>query len=281
MKLIESIYEIKKDYNLFLFDQWGVIHNGEKLYSNVEKIFKDLLDDNKLIYIVSNSGKKSSDNIGRLQKMGANYILKAEIITSGDVCLDYLNKKIGPCKDIGQNFYPIGIDYPLLKDTQFKKVNNIEDSDFLLLTTTSGFKDFKRAHSLMEIALKLEIPLVCSNPDVLGIHGKDIHPSTGDLALHYNKIGGKTLVFGKPEIEIYEYVQSKSKVDKDKILMVGDSLFNDIAGANNFKIDSLLIKNGIHKENFSEKTSDIDIINTIKSDSQITGVPDFIINELK
>jgi ribonucleotide monophosphatase NagD (HAD superfamily) len=63
--------------------------------------------------------------------------------------------------------------------------------------------------------------------------------------------------------------------------MIGDSLFNDIAGANNFGIDSLLIKNGIHKKNFSEKISDIDIIRSIKSDMQITGVPDFIINELQ
>ena len=281
MKFIDSIYEIKKEYNLFLFDQWGVIHNGVNLYPNAEKIFKDLLEDNKLIYIVSNSGKKSSDNVERLQKMGAHYILKTEIITSGDVCLDYLNKKKSPCKNIGQNFYPIGIDYPLLKDTQFKKVNNIEESDFLLLTTTAGFKDFKDAHSQMEMALKLEIPLVCSNPDILGISGKDIHPSTGDLALYYKKKGGKTFVFGKPEVEIYEYIYSKSPVNKDKMLMVGDSLFNDIAGANNFGIDSLFIKNGIHTENFSEKTSDIDTIYSIKADSQTTGVPNFIINELK
>ena len=115
MKFIDSIYDIKEKYNLFLFDQWGVIHNGISLYPNVEKIFKDLLEDNKSIYIVSNSGKKASDNIERLQKMGAFYILKTEIITSGDVCLDYLNKQKGSCKDIGYNFYPIGIDYPLLK----------------------------------------------------------------------------------------------------------------------------------------------------------------------
>ncbi len=281
MKFIDSIYDIKDKYNLFLFDQWGVIHNGENLYPNVEKIFKDFLKDNKLIYIVSNSGKKSSDNIGRLQKMGANYILKTKIITSGDVCLDYLNKKKGNCKNIGQKYYPIGIDYPLLEDTQYKKVNKIQEANFLLLTTTAGFKDFKIAHNQMKTALELEIPLVCSNPDILGISGKDIHPSTGDLALFYNNIGGKTIVFGKPEVEIYEYVYSKSSVNKDKMLMVGDSLFNDIAGANNFGIDSLLIKNGIHKENFSEKTSDVDTISSIKSDLQITGVPDFIINELK
>ncbi|MAV82389.1 MAG: TIGR01459 family HAD-type hydrolase [Pelagibacteraceae bacterium] len=281
MKCLESLYDIKNEFNVFLFDQWGVIHNGENLYPNAERIFKDLLEENKLIFVVSNSGKKSSDNIGRLQQMGAKHILKTEIITSGDVCLNYLTENKGPCKDIGKNYYPIGIDYPLLKDTNFNKTTNLEHADFLLLTSTAGFHDFENAHKEMKIALKLNIPLICSNPDILGISGKDIHPSTGDLAIFYKKIGGKTYVFGKPGIEIYEYVQAKSLKNKDEILMIGDSLFNDIAGANNFGIKSLLIKNGIHKKNFSEKISDIDTIHSIKSDLQVTGMPDFVIDELK
>ena len=76
MKSIESLHEIKKNYTVFLFDQWGVIHNGKNLYPNVEKIFKDLLEEDKLIYVISNSGKKSSDNIRRLQQMGAENILR-------------------------------------------------------------------------------------------------------------------------------------------------------------------------------------------------------------
>ena len=281
MKYIESIHEIKKDYEVFLFDQWGVIHNGKNLYTNVEKIFENLLNENKSIYIVSNSGKKSSDNIGRLKQMGANYILKTEIITSGDVCLNYLIENKGHCKDIGKTYYPIGIDYPLLKDTKFNKTSNLAEADFLLLTSTAGFNDFVNAHNQMKIALKLNIPLICSNPDILGISGKEIHPSTGDLALYYEKIGGKTYKFGKPGREIYEYVHAKSCKNKNEIIMIGDSLFNDISGANNFGIDSLFIKNGIHKKNFSENISDIDTINNIKSDLQVTGIPDFIIDELK
>ena len=281
MKSIESLHEIKKNYNVFLFDQWGVIHNGKNLYPNAEKIFKDLLEEDKLIYVISNSGKKSSDNIPRLQQMGAENILKTEIITSGDVCLHYLSENKNPCKDLGLKFFPIGIDYPLLNNTQFIKVHSLADANFLLLSSTSGFYDFENTHSLMKTAIKLEIPLVCSNPDILGISGNIVHSSTGDLVLYYKKNGGKTYSFGKPGVEIYDFVQSKSLRHKDEMIMIGDSLFNDIAGANNFGIDSLLIKNGIHKKNFSEKISDIDTIHSIKSDMQITGVPDFIINELQ
>lgn len=281
MKSIDSLYDIKDRYNVFLFDQWGVIHNGRKLYTSVEKIFQTLLDENKLIYIVSNSGKKSSDNLKRLKQMGAKNILRSELITSGDVCLNYLSENKGCCKDIGDNFFPIGIDYPLLKDTRFKKVNRIENANFLLLTTTAGFNDYENGYNQMKAAIKLNIPLVCSNPDILGISGDDIHPSTGDLAVFYKKMGGKTYLFGKPGNEIFEFVQNKSAKNKEEIIMIGDSLFNDIAGANNFGIDSLLIKNGIHKKNFCEKIPDIDTIHNIKSDLQITGIPNYIMNELK
>ena len=64
------------------------------------------------------------------------------------------------------------------------------------------------------------------------------------------------------------------------MIMTGDSLFNDIAGANKFGIDSLLIKEGIHRESFSENISDIDIIKNIKSDLQLTGRPDYIMDEI-
>ena len=69
-------------------------------------------------------------------------------------------------------------------------------------------------------------------------------------------------------------------VKKNQMIMIGDSLFNDIAGANKFGIDSLFLKEGIHRESFSENISDIDIIKNIKSDLQLTGRPDYIMDEI-
>ena len=63
--------------------------------------------------------------------------------------------------------------------------------------------------------------------------------------------------------------------------MIGDSLFNDIAGANSFGIDSLLITSGIHKKEFMQNIPTKDIIDNIKSDFQITGKPDYIMDKLK
>ena len=42
-------------------------------------------------------------------------------------------------------------------------------------------------------AIEMKLPLVCSNPDILGVSGENIHPSTGDLAVKYKKWEGRHL----------------------------------------------------------------------------------------
>jgi ribonucleotide monophosphatase NagD (HAD superfamily) len=69
----------------------------------------------------------------------------------------------------------------------------------------------------------------------------------GLLAEYYEKIGGKVKYFGKPHKNIYEFC-FKLLNEKNKILVIGDSLENDIMGANSQNLDSLLITNGIHRD---------------------------------
>ena len=79
----------------------------------------------------------------------------------------------------------------------------------------------------------------------------------GTIADLYDNLGGKTFSLGKPSIKIYQEATRKiDKINKKKILAVGDSIFHDIKGANLFGIDSLLITSGIHQSYF-HKTNPI------------------------
>ncbi len=69
----------------------------------------------------------------------------------------------------------------------------------------------------------------------------------GLLAEYYESIGGKVVYFGKPHNHIYEFCYKKIK-ENNNILVIGDSLENDIKGANKQNLDSLLITDGIHRE---------------------------------
>ena len=82
-------------------------------------------------------------------------------------------------------------------------------------------------------------------------------------------MGGEVVYFGKPYPEVYN--QSTNNKNK-KILSIGDNLNTDIKGANLLNYDSLLISNGVHKneiiDNGIEKVSKQyeSIVNFIQSD---------------
>lgn len=281
IKEIQSLLDLIDDYDLFLFDQWGVIHDGKNIFPKAEEVFLHLQNLKKQAVIISNSGKKSSDNISRMKKLGAKNTLNVPLITSGDVCRDLLVNKKNYFKNLGDKYFVVATEYPLLSETQYQQVHSLEKSDFLLLCTTTNFDGYDLIDNIFNEAINLKLPLVCSNPDVLGISGEDIHPSTGDLAIKYKKMGGKTHIIGKPGDEIFDFALNRTGIDKIKTLMIGDSLFNDIYGANQFNIDSLLITSGIHKKDFLVNKTIEDIIKDIHSDFQNKGNPNYIMEILK
>ena len=281
IKEVKSLLDLINNYDLFLFDQWGVIHDGKKIFPKAEEVFLHLQNLKKQVVIISNSGKKSSDNISRMKKLGAKNTLNVPLITSGDVCRDLLVNKKNYFKNLGDRYFVVATEYPLLSETQYQQVYSLEKSDFLLLCTTTNFDGYDLIDNIFHQAINLKLPLVCSNPDVLGISGEDVHPSTGDLAIKYKKMGGKTHIIGKPGEEIFEFALNKTGIDKIKTLMIGDSLFNDIYGANQFNVDSLLITSGIHKKDFLANKTIEDIIKDIHSDFQNKGNPNYIMEILK
>ena len=68
VKKLLSLKEISEHYDTYYFDQWGVVHDGINIFNEAEQVFSYLQSLNKKIYIISNSGKKSSDNTNRLIK---------------------------------------------------------------------------------------------------------------------------------------------------------------------------------------------------------------------
>lgn len=281
IKEIQSLLDLIDDYDLFLFDQWGVIHDGKNIFPKAEEVFLHLQNLKKQAVIISNSGKKSLDNISRMKKLGAKNTLNVPLITSGDVCRDLLVNKKNYFKNLGDKYFVVATEYPLLSETQYQQVHSLEKSDFILLCTTTNFDGYDLIDNIFNEAINLKLPLVCSNPDVLGISGEDVHPSTGDLAIKYKKMGGKTHIIGKPGDEIFDFALNRTGIDKIKTLMIGDSLFNDIYGANQFNIDSLLITSGIHKKDFLVNKTIEDIIKDIHSDFQNKGNPNYIMEILK
>tara|TARA_B100001123_G_C14346082_1_gene645134 strand:- start:57 stop:509 length:453 start_codon:yes stop_codon:yes gene_type:complete len=92
--------------------------------------------------------------------------------------------------------------------------------------------------------------MICTNPDLIVDRGKKRELCAGSVAMTFEEIGGNVIYFGKPYPEVYnQSIQTKEK----KIIAIGDNLNTDIKGANNMNYDSLIITNGIHKNEFKKE----------------------------
>src|SRR5690606_20549385 len=91
-----GLYELMDSYDGFIMDQWGVLHNGVKPYEGVVDVLNHLRQHKKQVIILSNSGKRSKDNIERLRKLGLKSTLYKEVVTAGEVAWRGLNAQKEP-----------------------------------------------------------------------------------------------------------------------------------------------------------------------------------------
>jgi HAD superfamily hydrolase (TIGR01459 family) len=98
--------------------------------------------------------------------------------------------------------------------------------------------------------------MVCGNPDVVVERGETLLYCAGAIADLYAKQGGDVLYAGKPYAPIYDLALQLAerargkKVDKKRVLAIGDSVRTDFSGAASYGIDCLFVTAGIHSAEF-------------------------------
>ena len=249
----EGLSSIVDNYQLFYIDLWGVIHNGIKLHDEAINVLKQISKKNKDYVLLTNAPRPKSSVKVFLEKLGMDKEISDHVFTSGEAALNYLKKNF-----FDKTFFHIGPprDFDLFKDFEKNKSNDIEKSEYFLCTGLfeNKEKDLVFYKNLFEKNLKKK--MICTNPDLIVDRGVTRELCAGSVAMVFEKMGGDVVYFGKPYPEVYN--QSIDNKDK-KILSIGDNLNTDIKGANLLNYDSLIISNGIHKneikENGIEKTS--------------------------
>ncbi len=248
MKELNHLSDIYKNYDTFVIDLWGVVHNGMVLNSKAIEAIKQLNNKSKKIVFLSNAPRPSSKVINFLLKMNMDRKYLSNVITSGEAAMHAINEN-----QFGKTFYHLG---PPRDTSVFEKVKDnktsLEICDFILCTGL--FDEHENDLEYYKNFLKKYVSkkLVCTNPDLIVHRGNEEELCAGSVAKVFEELGGEVVYFGKPHKEVYKMCFDTN----DKVLAIGDNLRTDIKGANNLNIDCIFITEGVHRDEF-EDTSEL------------------------
>ncbi len=243
----EGISSIVDKYQLFYVDLWGVVHNGVSLHIEAIKVLQEISKRKKNYILLTNAPRPNYAVKSFLEKLGMEKEIRDHVFTSGEAALIYLKKNLSD-----NFFFHVGPprDFDLFKNFEDMKSENIENCDYILCTGLFDDydQDLKYYKDLFE--KNIQKKMICTNPDLIVDRGNTRELCAGSVAMVFEKMGGEVVYFGKPYPEVYNLsTDNKNK----KILAIGDNLNTDIKGANLLNYDSLLISNGIHKNEIKEK----------------------------
>jgi len=237
----EGLKSIISNYDIFYIDLWGVVHNGITLHKNAIGALKEIAKAKKEYVLLTNAPRPNKIVKTFLEKMGMNEEIREKVYSSGEASLSYLKKNY-----LGQKFYHIGPprDFDLFVEFEKNKGKDIHESDYLLCTGL--FENQEEDLNYYKELFKDHVnkKMICTNPDLIVDRGRKRELCAGSVALAFEKMGGEVIYFGKPFPEVYN--QSINNNGK-KVLSIGDNLNTDIKGGNLLNYDTLLISNGIHK----------------------------------
>jgi HAD superfamily hydrolase (TIGR01459 family) len=255
-RLIDGMRELAPDYDGFLLDLWGVVHDGTAPFPGVLDCMSRLIAAKKRVVLLSNAPRRADDVVRRIAAIGVPEGLYHGVMSSGEEAWQHLAQRDDPFyAALGRRVLHIGSerDMEIREGLDFDFVETPADADFLLNTGPVGWEDTIADYApVLDAARASGLPMVCANPDLVVIHNGRAALCAGALAEHYERIGGRVRWHGKPYPSVYDSCLALMGIaERRRILAIGDSLRTDIAGAAGAGIDALLIAGGIHAGEFT------------------------------
>ncbi|MDR0423515.1 MAG: HAD hydrolase-like protein [Rickettsiales bacterium] len=247
-RIFNNILEIKENFDLFLFDAFGVFWNGANFLKGSIESMQQLVDNGKTVCILSNAPTISENTVKTFEQKGMiRGIHYNEFLTSGDAIRDaIINNKIkfkqNPyARKVYQFGYPNRI---LFANTDYIEVDNINNAELIYISTSTIKKEqyeklknkfgnvlFESKKSvegderwnttdgtvfddMIKIIADSKLPILNANPDFVaneGVKNSNIINfviKQGYIAESLRKQGAEIIEYGKPHKEIYDFIFS-------------------------------------------------------------------------
>jgi len=227
-----------KNKKIVFSDLDGTIYLGPELIQGAKQ-FLDYLDTIGIqTYFLSNNSSRSKlDYVKKLSGMGIN-TTPSKIILSTDGVIDFLvRKKVKDTYIVGtRSMIDMFAEAGINPDSPSPK--------YVVL----GFDTELVYEKLKKAAFYLldDIPLLATHPDLVCPTPQGPIPDIGSMLALFEKATGKKAlkIFGKPNVEMVQYMMKKHQVNHREVVMVGDRIYTDMELAERLGCDFFLVLSG-------------------------------------
>ncbi|GAC1342725.1 MAG: TIGR01459 family HAD-type hydrolase [Acetobacteraceae bacterium] len=258
MKFLEGFAEIAGEYDGFVLDLWGVVHDGVNPIAGAPECLAALHAAGKRVVLLSNAPRRGSVICRQLEKMGIPAAHYSGVMTSGEAThLVLRDRPDAWYRALGERVFHIGPerDRTLVDGLEIQSVDDPAEATFVLNLGPDHLADPSESSKydpVLQRCAEHQLPMICANPDLEVIRGGVRVMCAGMLALRYLEMGGDVRMLGKPDPHIYTPVMDLLDLPKARVLAVGDALRTDIAGAAASGLDSCWVLGGLHGEHLGD-----------------------------
>lgn len=272
---IETLKDVASDYDAIVFDQWGVLHDGTSAYVGAVEAMGTVAPAH--VGVLSNSGKRAAPNIARIADMGFDVSVIDHVMTSGEAL--WQDMAAGTIAE--RVFFAVersaGDAATWAEGLDIRLTADVAQADAILLMGLSDDTALDPWSNQMAQWVDRDLNVYCSNPDRKSPRAGGLVISPGALAFAYREMGGRAVFYGKPHLPVFRALEAK--FETQRILMVGDSLEHDIAGAQAAGWDSLLVEGGLYADAFRAGEGQTVLDDLVKA--QGTAPPTYRMKEVR
>lgn len=250
-----------KNIELFILDMDGTIYLDDDVFDGTHELMNTFIEKGiKYIFLTNNSSKNQVDYLEKLNRLSIPATID-NIYTSGMAMIEYLN-----LYHFGKKVYLVGTS-KLASEMKKGGINLVESEPDIVVVGFDRELNYTKLEKACEAIDNGALFLATNIDYVCPIKGKRYIPDCGSICYMITKATQVEPTFiGKPESFMIDNLAARLNIAKDKIAMVGDRVYTDIAAGYNAKVNTICVLSGE---------------STIKTIEESDIKPDYIFDSIK
>ncbi|MDD4816883.1 MAG: HAD hydrolase-like protein [Victivallaceae bacterium] len=266
MRFLDFWAERRGDFDAVFLDIDGTVIDRRRMLKNADLMLETFRNGGTPFLFLTNDANHSTIEKAAIVNRTGLKIAPDDIVSSGDVLKSWARRHGAA----GKKFFMMGV---LGHPCYAEKSGLVTTTDTAELDDCAGVLVGEDDYDWYSVFFEVfnfflrhpDRPLISPNPDIcwagwkrggLGL-GAGAVAEAMQLWLSHQKLDVKPVFLGKPHTHIFDFAIDRLNLpDRSRILMLGDSLRGDMAGANAARVRSGLLLTGITTADAAGRAAD-------------------------